>query len=431
MSGGVLPKSLQFPNTKSSAPLSYSINYEAYPSNNRATYLPASTIDFVLPCGVSGQYLDTSSTYFKFSVLFDITGNGATAEALGFNFIQSLKLTTASGSRELEFLSNYSHSHAVYRDLMSDSSNSGSDSICLNADPTAMRAAKHVATGTVVTFAIPLISIIGTLSAGQDGTMVPLCQLESLRLSLQFATVGQALACSAAATAANYTITNPILNLQLVRLQPETQAAIVRMSNGEFKWSSQVIKTSEYTQNSGESFNSVALHGASFTSLRHLIASFRAAGVRDNISAQSVGDRIRNTLSRYRFRVNDQYVTPNPISVLNGGVDAYMQSRRLLGVHCTAESLPTLFDRTSWTQNAHTVPAAGAKYGSLILAGNMSPFAQQGALLSGASSRGAQVSLELTYEEGQAANVVAATIDLIACADALVVVAGGEMGISY
>jgi hypothetical protein len=162
-----------------------------------------------------------------------------------------------------------------------------------------------------------------------------------------------------------------------------------------------------------------------------LIASFRAAVVRDNIMAQSVGDRIRNTLSRYRYRVNDQYVTPNPVSVLGGAVDAYMQSRRLLGVHCTAESLPTLFERVQWIRNDHAIPAANAKYGSLILSANMSPFAQQGALLSAASTRGAQVSLELTYEEGQAANVQACIVDLIACSDSLVVVFGGEMGVSF
>jgi hypothetical protein len=431
MSRGALPKSLQFPNTKTSAPLSYSINYECYPVNNRSEYLPASTVDFSLPCNIQGQYLDTSSTYLKFSVLFDMTGAGVTAEALAQNFIQSLKLSTASGSREIEYISNYSHVHTVYRDLMSDPSNSGSDSIMLNADPAHMRQAKHVVSGTAVTFAIPLISIIGTLSAGQDGTMIPLCQLDSLKLSLQFATIGQALACSAGTTAANYLITSPVLNLQLVRLQPETQAAIVALSGGDFRWSSQIIKTSEYSQQAGESFNSIAIHGASFTSLRHLIASFRASTVRDNILTNSVQDRIRNTLARYRYRINDSYVTPNPVSVLDGGVDAYMQSRRCLGVHCTAESMATLFTRTPWSKNDHTVPSATTDYGSLILSANCSPFAQQSALLSGSSTRGAQVSLELTYEEGQAAAVQNCIVDLIACSDALIVVSGGECGISY
>jgi hypothetical protein len=431
MSDGVLPKSLQFPNTKLSAPLSYAINYEAYPSNNRQSYLPGSTIDFDLPCGIAGQYLDSSSTYFRFSVVYDLTGNAVTAEALGQNFIQSLRLSTASSSREVEYISNYAHVHTVYRDLMSDSSNSGSDSICLNADPNHMRAGKHVPTATTVTYAIPLISIIGTLSAGADGTMVPLCMLDSLRLSLQFATTAQALACTAGTTAANYNIISPVLNLQLIRLLPQTQASIVSMSRGEFRWSSQIIKTSEYTQSAGESFNNLSLHGASFASLRHLIASFRAGVTRDNILAQSVGDRIRNKLSRYRYRVNDQYVTPNPVSVLNGGVDAYMQTRRLLGVHCTAESLPTLLSSDTFIKSDHTIPATSAKYGSLILSANMSPFAQQSTLLSGASSRGAQVSLELSYEEGQAANVQSCVVDLIACADALCVVSGSELGISF
>jgi hypothetical protein len=431
MSDGVLPKSLQFPNVKLSAPLSYAINYEAYPSNNRAAYLPGSTIDYDLPCSVAGQYLDTSSTYFKFSVQYDIQGNGVTAEALGQNFIQALKLSTASGSRDVEYLSNYAHAHTVYRDLMSDSSNSGSDSICLNADPAHMRAGKHVVTGTTICYCLPLISIIGTLSAGQDGTLVPLCMLDSLKLSLQFATAGQALACTAGTTAANYSITSPVLNLQLIRLQPQTQAGIVNLSRGEFRWSSQVIKTSEYTQQAGESFNNIPLHSAGFASLRHLIASFRAGAVRDNILAQSTGDRIRNKLSKYRYRVNDQYVTPNPISVLSGGVDAYMQTRRLLGVHCTAESLPTLFSSDTFIKNDHTVPATSAKYGSLILSANMSPFAQQSALLSGASSRGAQVSLELTYEEGQTANVQSCIVDMIACADSLCSIQNGELGVSY
>jgi hypothetical protein len=431
MSRGVLPKSLQFPNTKTSAPLSYSINYEAYPLNNRATYLPASTIDFDLPCSIAGQYLDTSSTFLKFTVVYDLTGNNVTAEALPWNFIQSLTLSTASGSRVIEQVSNYPHLFTVYRDLMSDVSNYTSDSICYNADPNHMRAALHVPTTATVTYCMPLISIIGTLSAGQDGTMIPLCQLDSLKLSLQFATVGQALACSAGTTAANYTIINPILNLQMIRLQPETQAALVSMSGGDFRWSSQYFRTSEHKQNVGESFNAIALHGASFTSLRHIIASFRASAVRDNLMANSVQDRIKNTLSRYQFRINDSYVTPKPVSVLNGAVDAYMQTRRLLGVHCTAESLPTLLNRTPWITNDHSVPAPAARYGSLLLSANCSPFAQQQALLSGASTRGAMVSLELSYEEGRMADVQSCIVDIIACCDSLCVVQGGELGISF
>jgi hypothetical protein len=129
--------------------------------------------------------------------------------------------------------------------------------------------------------------------------------------------------------------------------------------------------------------------------------------------------------------VNDSFVTPKPISVLNGAVDAYMQTRRLLGTHCTAESMPCLFDKVSFNKNGHTQAAPDAVYGTLILAANCSPFAQQSALLSGASTRGAQVSLELTYEEGKASQVAAATVEIIAAADALIVVQGGEMGISF
>jgi hypothetical protein len=278
MTGG-LPRSLMFPAVKGSAPLSYAINYEAYPSNNRAEYQPATTLHFQLPCNVSGQYLDTSSTYFKFSVQFefnpDLNADPADVQcdALGHHFIQALTLTTASGSRQIEYISNYAHVHSVYCDLYSDSSNFGSDSICLNADPENIRKATLVNDGAIVTYCIPLISIIGTLSAGE--TMIPLCMLDSLKLSLQLATAGQALACTDETATANYKVFDPILNLQMVRLLPETQAAIVGLAGGNFSWSSQVIRTSEHQQNAGESFNSIALHGASFTSLKHLIASFK------------------------------------------------------------------------------------------------------------------------------------------------------------
>jgi hypothetical protein len=433
-----LPRSLMFPNLKNSAAMSYAIGYEAFPTNSKQEYYAGGTLQFRAPCSVYGQFCDTSSTYLRFSVEVELTptaaaataGTAPTCESLGYHFIQALKLTTAQGSRVIEEINNYPVVHDTYRTLMSDSSNYGSDSILLGANPTNMRAGKHITSGTQIHYAIPLISVLGTQSAGQN--MIPLCLLDSLELSLTLASAAQALACSAATATANYKVTAPVLCLQLVRLQPETMTAISNAANGNFSWSGQVIRTSEVTQNSGESFASIALNGVAMTSLRHILATIRTSNTRESILYQSVTDCHRNHNKSFRFKIQDQYVTGNAISLLHGAADAYMQLRRCLGTHCTAESMPTLHDKTSFSdKNLPTAPSVNATYGSLCLSANCSPFAQQEALKSGALTRGSQVSLELVVDEGQITNVQNAIITVIACGDAVFSVQGRELAVSW
>jgi hypothetical protein len=362
-----VPASLRFPNLKSSAAMSYALGYECYPTNSKPEHYGGGQLHFRLPCSVYGQFLDTSSTYLRFSVEVALTptaaattaGTAPSCESLGFHFIQSLRLTTAQGSRVIEECNQYPVVHDTYRTLMSDSSNYGSDSILLGANPVNMRAGKHITTGTITHYCIPLISVIGTQSAGS--TMIPLCLLDSLELTLTLASPAQALACTSATATASYKVTNPVLNLQLIRLQPETMSTIASAADGNFSWSGQMIRTSEVTQNSGESFSSIALNGVAMTSLRHILATIRTSETRESILYQSITDCVRNYNKSFRFKIQDQYISGNPISLLEGATDAYMQLRRCLGTHCTAESLPTLHDKTSFSEkNFATAPATNA-----------------------------------------------------------------------
>jgi hypothetical protein len=427
MSKGALPKVLAYPNLKSQACMSFATQYEALPIDSRASFPPGSELRYSLPCGNSGQYLDSSQTFISFFV--DFTCSAGTVEAMAPHFIQSLRLTTAQQSSIIEDVQDYPTLHYTYRDLYSDFSNYGSDSIMLNTDPAHMRSGMHVVSGTTIQFTMPLASVIGTFSANQ--TFIPLCLLNSLELSLTLASAGQALTCSVgtAGTTAGYTVREPTLHLQLVRVESDIQGSIANLCNGNFSWSSTSIRTSEVTLQGGQSFASVQLTGAAFTSLKHIITNIKESAVRNNIAAQSVTDTIRNFLVSYNYKIRDSFLYPKPISVINGGNAAYLALRSTLGVHASGEDCPTLHTRDSWTKNTHTQPAATADYGSLVLAGNCSPFSAQAALAAGISTYAASVSIELQYDPANVANVKPHILTVLAAADCIISVMNGEMKI--
>jgi hypothetical protein len=231
---------LSYPAVKSQACMSFSTAYEALPVDSRAAFPPGSELRYSLPCGNSGQYIDTSQTYISFYV--DFTSSAGTLEAMAPHFIQSLRLTTAQQSSIIEDVQDYATLHYTYRDLFSDFSNYGSDSIMLNADPAHMRSGLHQANNTTVQYSMPLCSIIGTFSANQ--TFIPVCMLDSLELTLTLA-AGQALCNSVntAGTTANYSVREPVLHLQLVRVESDIQASIASLCGGNFSWSSTAIRT--------------------------------------------------------------------------------------------------------------------------------------------------------------------------------------------
>jgi hypothetical protein len=359
----------------------------------------------------------------------DFECSTGTVEAQAFHFIQSLRLTTAQQSSIIEDVQDYPTLHATYRDLYSDFSNYGSDSICLNSDPAHMRSGLHQATNTTVQFTMPLCSLIGTFSANQ--TYVPLCMLDSLELSLTLASVGQAVACSVkdAGTTANYSVREPTLRLQLVRVESDIMASINSLCGGNYSWSSTAIRTSEVTLPGSQTFSSVQLTGAAFTSLKHIICNLKDTGVRNNIATQSVTDTIRNHLVSYNYKIRDSFLYSKPISVINGGNQAYMALRSCLGVHATEEDCPTLHTKSSFTKNAHTQPASTADYGSMVLSGNCSPFSAQAALAAGISTYNAACSIELQFDPTNVGNVKPCILTVLAAADCIVSCVNRELKI--
>jgi hypothetical protein len=173
----------------------------------------------------------------------------------------------------------------------------------------------------------------------------------------------------------------------------------------------------------------VLLTGAAFTSLKHIIANMKETTTRNNLATQSVTDLTRNHLVSYNYKIRDNFLYPKPISVINGGHQAYMALRSCLGVHATGEDCPTLHTKATWTKNGHTQPATTADYGSLVLAGNCSPFSAQAALAAGISTYNAPCSIELQWDTANTANVKACILTVLAAADCIVSIVNREMKI--
>ena len=180
-----LPKSLSFPNVKSSSVASVSSVYMCSPTSGAAAVLPSSIISFDIPAGIRSQWLDCAMTIFKFTVQVTLTaGTTPGWQALPMDFIRSVNLYSSAGSKNIENLEVYSNAHTLLRDVYSDSPNCRtSDSIMLNLDPTKLRSSVAQASGTQVTYALPLASLIGLTSAAD--VMLPLHALNApLRLEI-------------------------------------------------------------------------------------------------------------------------------------------------------------------------------------------------------------------------------------------------------
>lgn len=207
---GSLPKSLSFPRVKSNAVASVSSSYTCTPINSAQLYQPGQIISFDIPCGIRSQWLDPSQTYLQFTVAATLAGGTSpTWTALPHFFIQSAALYSSAGSKSIEALDQYSNAHTVMRDIWAETpSVRTSDTITMNADPTKLRVATVAAATDSVTYALPLVSLVGLISAAD--VMIPTFALGSpLRLDLVLSSAAQALTVTGGPTTVSYSITAP------------------------------------------------------------------------------------------------------------------------------------------------------------------------------------------------------------------------------
>jgi hypothetical protein len=428
-----LPKALNFSSgarVKTNAVASVSSVYTCTPSNSASSYQPASLVSFDIPTGVRSQWLDPSQTYLQFTATATLAGGTApTWSALPWDFIRTVSLYSSAGSKQIESVDQFSALHTLLRDLSSDTSNAVcSDTIMFNSDPSVLRSGVYQNSATSATFVVPILSLIGLLSA--DECYLPLHALNApLRFEILLHSAEQALTCTGAPTGATYSITNPSINVGLVTISDVAQAQITNMTNGVYQWSSTIWRNYRQVHAAQQTVGSIQIP-CRFSSLRAVLVAMRSTATQENRLANSVADRIRNHLSSWQFRVGSQYANSKPIVCSNSGVAAYMEMKRVMS-GLTSESLPTLIERDSWVKDDPTAPADDAVMGSFCISLEAQPFSNIANLLSGANTTGQNVWLELQFDAQQAANIRAITLDAFCHADALVTVSNGEMNINF
>eukprot|EP00953_Heterococcus_sp_UTEX-ZZ885_P002077 1623-Heterococcus_DN1.PRE.1 len=124
-------------------------------------------ISFDNPSGVRSQWLDPSQTYLQFTVTATLAGGTApTWSALPWDFIRTVSLYSSAGSKQIESVDQFSALHTLLRDLSSDTSNAVcSDTVMFNSDPSVLRSGVYQNSATSATYVVPLLSLVGLLSA--------------------------------------------------------------------------------------------------------------------------------------------------------------------------------------------------------------------------------------------------------------------------
>lgn len=411
-----LPRVLNFANgaqTKASAVAAVSSNY-ALGVISGQSFSPSSTMSFDISAPRC-SWLDTSGSYLEFDVTV-VSNVDGTAQFSGPDFIKTLSTYSQAGAVALESVSDFSALHWLLRDLCSHHGNSqAADTITYLIDPTRGRVPATLAVttaGSTYRFAMPLISIFGSLTAGS--TFLPLWALNSpCRMDLGLNSAAAALTLVATAASATYTITNPKLNLTLVSISEIAQNQIQSMCNNQFLFHNTVWRTCKSIHPAAQMTDTVTIPIRA-DSLKSVLTIQRPTAHLENITRHSNLERLRNNCESYQFRIGSSFANPKPVTVSGSGVEGFQEARRVFG-NVTSESNPTLITLKDWIANDANAPAATrtagtADHGSFCIALEAEPFSQsKGALIGGSSTLSSSVYLDLVYTTGSTVQAVDVT----------------------
>jgi hypothetical protein len=278
------------------------------------------------------------------------------------------------------------------------------DTITMLMDPLRGRISNThaiVAAGTsVFRFSIPLVSIIGTLTAGAQ--YLPLWALNSsIRLDIGLASAANAIAIVATSTSATFTVTNPKLNLSLVSISSIAQQQIQSMCNNVFTFHSTLWRTHKNVQPAGQMTNTITIP-ARGDSVKSAITVQRLSANAELVTRHSNLEFIKNNLSTYQWRVGSSFANPRPVDCEGSAVEAFIEAKKVFG-NVTSESCPTLITYTDWNAQAAVAPAATraagtADHGCFAVCLEAEPFSQsKGGLISGTSTLASSLYLDLVF----------------------------------
>ncbi|KAG5188216.1 hypothetical protein JKP88DRAFT_252695 [Tribonema minus] len=279
----------------------------------------------------------------------------------------------------------YNALHAALRDCCTSQDMVRTrDSITLGSDPTRLRSPVPNVYGTTtsLSFTIPLVSVIGTLSNTER--YLPLHALSApLRLDLELANASTAIASggTAAATAATYAVTNVTLDCQYVTLADDAHRAIVALTNNRYDWSSSQWRMYRTVHSAGQLSNAILIPSR-VTSMKSRLIAQRESAAEYDISKSSVTQRLRNNLRSYQVRCGSQYINATPVSCIGSALPAYVETTKVFS-NPASESGCGLFASDSWTVDGNVPPTSTSVEGSFLAGVELEAFSNQTKLISG------------------------------------------------
>ena len=453
-----LPKALAFPQLKSSAVAAVSSVVACKPVSG-VTFSPGDVMRFdIIGSGSRATFLDTSGSW----MCMDVTVGATTAGPVQFtamDLIQKLELFSSAGSQQIESIQNYAALNVILRDLCSDRSCWTKDSICLHTDPGRLRGGRSgTTTGSSpyyysVRVGIPLISIIGTLSAQK--TYLPLHALNApLRLEITLNPTAGALCVptGASTNGISYQVTNASFVECLTVISDIAMSQISSLTGGVYAWHTQIWRNYRNTIPVG-STNASLLIPARFDSCRSLITIMRQ--FTNDVNHPCNTARPKYHLSSFQHRLNANFCDPKPVNTLTStnALEAFMAAKRLFS-DVTSEERPTLLSvwdfaadsegtcpvtstsavlpsTTNVTSNVCTLAnvssytsiytASAPEYPSFMICLDAQPFAgpANNNLISGSSSLAGNWFLDLQFDTAIGANL---TTDTYVEADCLMTI---------
>ncbi|KAG5177501.1 hypothetical protein JKP88DRAFT_274166 [Tribonema minus] len=357
-----------------------------------------------------------------------ITVGGSILEILDIEAgTASVSLYSSAGAAQVEAISSYNVLHACLRDLCSNRGKAVcADTITQGIDATRPRTgAVNAASVTYRDFAVPLVSIVSALSAGDR--YLPLHALDSpLRLDIQWADPAQSIAFVGGGTY-TFSISNVYLDCQTITLADSVEAQLKSLTNGVYQWSSSVWKSYRTVHAAGQLSNSVMIPSR-VDSAKSLLLAMRSTASEFSTTNSSVTHRIRNYLASWRVRSGNQFVNPTPVTCDGAALPTFLEACRVFGIPAS-EATETLMAVTDFTVDADATWSATSTDGSFLVGQELESFSQSSKLVSGISTAANSLVVDLTFASGS--SPVAANLDAFVEADAIFTVANGQLSVAY
>jgi hypothetical protein len=428
-----------------------SFSYQIKATNgSEHTGTRSQVIQFDIPCGRPGSFLDQSQTFMQFEVVPTFSGT-ASVDSHASAFIHRLEVY--HGSNLLESIDNYNLLYNMMLDAqvggdqrnghlsVSQGCVEGAAGPVIDKDSAHDAYAKFAAafngrnlmtggtiplrdgaaltTATKMTFAIPL-SCSGLLSP-LCPKYIPLLAMgaSDLRVQITLEDPHIAMVC---AQATAYKVTNATLNCGFLEFPPDLGASIIasaqQAGGGSLRMSTESFRGYESSMganNNGGSF----LIPARFSSLTSIYAMFR---IQDEASgsikdARAISGRTNPDVEQYQFRVGSELVPSAPV---RGNEQSILELMK------TFNSVSNIMHKSCITSTTYAGKSSKAQ-GTYMIGCELSSMPNKDDVLdSGVNTLSQNVHLECTCK-----NTAAHTVNTFAKYDAAIVITDGVASVVY